>query len=135
MREIFYKPVDFSALSDEDMLLIVGDHCSYYFDDLVFKNKDGSIGKYYSGPHIGMYTDTYLIEGEDNTDIDIRWYVLNGGLEFYSLNIEGRGLWIENRGDGPLVIKDGRLALDLQPNERTKIREKSREDISFRTLS
>ena len=77
------------------MLLVVADYCEYYFEKLIYQNPDGSEGDFSGYPHIGTYTDTYLIEGshdyykEHSQNIDIRYYVNNGGFEFYSLGTGG----------------------------------------------
>lgn len=132
VRKKFFKPVDTSQLGDNDMLLLVGNHCEYYFDSLIYKNKDGSEGKYSARPHAGTFKDTFLIFGERKTEedfasgsnyIDIRWYVGNWGFEFYSLATGGRKLWIENRGDISLRISGCGPAFELQSGERILIKE------------
>lgn len=132
VRKNFYKPADISALGGDDMLLVVGNHCEYYFDSLLYKNKDGSEGKYSAYPHIGMVTDTFLIFGErksngnffvEDQNIDIRWYVGNRGFEFYSLDTGGRKLWIENRGDISLEIFGSGSPFTLQSGERLLIKD------------
>ena len=120
----YYKPVNTEGLSKNDMLLVVADHCDYYFEKLIYQNPDGSEGEYSGYPHIGMITDTYLIEGkrdfsEDNSQaIDIRYYVNIGGFEFYSLSTGGRNLWIENRGDSTLDIYGCGTVIKLTPGRR-----------------
>ena len=120
----YYKPVNTEGLSKNDMLLVVADHCDYYFGKLIYQNPDGSEGEYSGYPHIGMITDTYLIEGkrdfsEDNLQaIDIRYYVNIGGFEFYSLSTGGRNLWIENRGDSTLDIYGCGTVIKLTPGRR-----------------
>ncbi len=132
VRKNFYKPVDSSSLGDNDMLLVVGNHCEYYFDSLLYKNKDGSEGKFSAYPHIGMVTDTFLIFGERKTKgnffvedqhIDIRWYVGCRGFRFYSLFTDGRKLWIENRGDISLEISGCGSPFTLQSGERLLIKD------------
>ena len=119
----YYKPVDMEGLSKDDMILVVADYNDYYFEKLIYQNPDGSEGKYSGYPHIGMITDTYLIDGNYELDkydsskenIDIRYYVGCGGFEFYSLDIAGKNLWIENRGDSSLDISGGGLVIKLEP--------------------
>ena len=120
----YYKPVNTEGLSKNDMLLVVADHCDYYFEKLIYQNPDGSEGEYSGYPHIGMITDTYLIEGkrdfsEDNSQaIDIRYYVNIVGFEFYSLSTGGRNLWIENHGDSTLDIYGCGTVIKLTPGRR-----------------
>ena len=120
----YYKPIDTERLSKNDMLLVVADYNDYYFEKLIYQNLDGSEGDYSGYPHIGMFTDTYLIEGshdfcEDRSqNIDIRYYINNGGFEFYSLNTGGRNLWIENRGDSTLEIYGCGSEIKLTPGRR-----------------
>ncbi len=59
----YYKPVNTEEFSKNDMLLVVADYCEYYFEKLIYQNPDGSEGDFSGYPHIGTYTDTYLIEG------------------------------------------------------------------------
>ena len=122
----YYKPVNTEELSKNDMLLVVADYCDYYFEKLIYQNPDGSEGGYTGYPHIGTYTDTFLINGDkelyelDNEDdyIDIRYYVDNGGFEFYSLSTGGRNLWLENRGDSTLHISGCGSEIKLEPGKR-----------------
>ena len=122
----YYKPVNTEELSKNDILLVVADYCDYYFEKLIYQNPDGSEGGYTGYPHIGTYTDTFLINGDkelyelENQDdyIDIRYYVDNGGFEFYSLSTGGRNLWIENRGDSTLDIYGCGSVIKLTPGRR-----------------
>ena len=120
----YYKSIDTQGLSKNDMLLVVADYCEYYFEKLIYQNPDGSEGDFSGYPHIGTYTDTYLIEGshdyykEHSQNIDIRYYVNNGGFEFYSLGTGGRNLWIENRGDSTLDIYGCGSPIELKPGKR-----------------
>lgn len=120
----YYKSIDTQGLSKNDMLLVVSDYCEYYFEKLIYQNPDGSEGDFSGYPHIGTYTDTYLIEGshdnykERSQNIDIRYYVNNGGFEFYSLGTGGRNLWIENRGDSTLDIYGCGSPIELKPGKR-----------------
>lgn len=121
----YYKPVDTKNLSEDDMLLVVSDYCDYYFERLIYQNDDGSEGEYYGSPHIGMFTDTYLISNPhyeyDDTEehLDIRYYVFNSAFEFYSLKIgDKKNLWIENRGERKLQISGCGSIIDLKPGER-----------------
>ena len=73
-----------------------------------------------------MFTDTFLINGdresyeydEESEYIDIRYYVSEGGFEFYSLSTGGRNLWIENRGDSTLNIYGCGTVIKLTPGKR-----------------
>ena len=104
----------------------VADYNDYYFESLIYQNPDGSKGKYSGYPHIGMFTDTFLINGDreyyeyDNESeyIDIRYYVDEGSFEFYSLSTGGRNLWIENRGDSTLDIYGCGSKINLEPGKR-----------------
>lgn len=118
----FYKPIDTQTLSKDDMLLVLSDLCEYYFQTLIYQNEDGSKGTFSGFPHIGMLTDTYLIDdGEHRQTIDIRWYVNNSGIEFYSLDIGRRNLFVENRGNAPLTIVDAFSTIEILPGERKLI--------------
>ena len=120
----YYKSIDTQGLSKNDMLLVVADYCEYYFEKLIYQNPDGSEGEYSNCPHIGMITDTYLILGtqdlcEDRSKhIDIRYYVMGCGFEFYSLDTGGRNLWIENRGDSALDIYGCGSPIELKPGKK-----------------
>ena len=122
----YYKPVNTEGLSKNDMVLVVADYNDYYFESLIYLNPDGSKGKYSGYPHIGMFTDTFLINGdrehyeynEDSEYIDIRYYVDEGSFEFYSLDTGGRNLWIENRGDSTLDIYGCGSKINLEPGKR-----------------
>ena len=121
----YYKPIDTEKFSKDDILLVVSSYCDYYFERLIYQNEDGSEGEYSGYPHIGTYTDTYLIskphyEYDDSEEhIDIRYYVFNSAFEFYSLDIGGkRKFWIENRGDTSLHITGCGVDIDLQPGHR-----------------
>ena len=134
IRKEYYKPVDRTALGKNDMLLVVADYNEYFFESLIFKNKDGTEGEYCGYPHIGMFTDTYLISSDrefseckdEEEYIDIRYYVRNCGFEFYSLSTGKRSLWIENRGDSTLTIYENESGLiSLQSGERILYREQA----------
>ena len=104
------------------MLLVLSDLCEFYFETLIYQNKDGSKGNFSGYPHIGMYTDTYLIDdGEHRQTIDIRWYVNNGGIEFYSLDIGKRNLFVENRGNSSLSVINAYSTTEIIPGERKLI--------------
>ena len=126
IKTVYYKPVNTEGLSKNDMVLVVADYCDYYFEKLIYQNPDGSEGGYTGYPHIGTYTDTFLINGDkelyelDNEDdyIDIRYYVDNGGFEFYSLSTGGRNLWLENCGDSTLHISGCCSEIKLEPGKR-----------------
>lgn len=118
----FYKPIDTQTLSKNDMLLVLSDLCEFYFETLIYQNEDGNKGTFSGFPHIGMLTDTYLIDdGEHRQNIDIRWYVNNGGIEFYSLDIGRRNLLIENRGNTALTVVNARSATEIIPGKRKLI--------------
>lgn len=120
----YYKPINTEGLSVHDMILVVADYNNYYFEKLIYQNPDGSEGDYSGYPHVGMYTDTYLIDGNrhfgdgSSQNIDIRYYVNRGGFEFYSLDTGGRNLWIENRGDSTLHIWGCGSRMALEPGKR-----------------
>ncbi len=85
----FYKPIDTQTLSKNDMLLVLSDLCELYFETLIYQNEDGNKGTFSGFPHIGMLTDTYLIDdGEHRQTIDIRWYVNNRESNFIPLILE-----------------------------------------------
>ena len=126
IKTVYYKPVNTEGLSKNDMVLVVADYNDYYFESLIYQNPDGSKGKYSGYPHIGMFTDTFLINGdrepyeydEESEYIDIRYYVDEGSFEFYSLDTGGRNLWIENRGDSTLDIYGCGSEIKLEPGKR-----------------
>ena len=131
IKEKYWHPVDRSSLGKDDILLVVSDYSDYYFESLLYQNKDGSEGDYTGSPHIGMVVDTFLIRGKYGPDgslyapspeerIDIRYYVGGSGFTFYSLYTGGRKLWIENRGDTPLRIFGCGQRFQLKPGERVK---------------
>ena len=130
IKAVYYKPINTEGLSVHDMILVVADYNNYYFEKLVYQNPDGSEGDYSGYPHIGMYTDTYLIDANRHfgdgcsEDIDIRYYVNRGGFEFYSLDTGGRNLWIENRGDSALDIYGCGSKINLEPGRRVLILKK-----------
>lgn len=104
------------------MLLVLSDLCEFYFETLIYQNEDGNKGTFSGFPHIGMLTDTYLIDdGEHRQNIDIRWYVNNGGIEFYSLDIGRRNLLIENRGNTALTVVNAHSATEIIPGKRKLI--------------
>ena len=108
------------------MILVVADYNDFYFEKLIYQNADGSEGDYSGYAHIGNYTDSYLIDGnkeyceyEDKSEyIDIRYYVMGRGFEFYSLDTGGKNLWIENRGDSVLDIYGCGSPIELKPGKR-----------------
>lgn len=122
----YFKPLDTEGLSKNDMILVVADYCDFYFEKLIYQNADGSEGDYSGYAHIGNYTDSYLIDGnkeyceyEDKSEyIDIRYYVMDRGFEFYSLDTGGKNLWIENRGDSVLDIYGCGSPIELKPGKR-----------------
>lgn len=130
IKEKYWHPVDRSSLGKDDMLLVVADYGDYFFESLLYQNKDGSEGSYDGYPHIGMFTDTFLISGGNspdgsiydpsNEDIDIRYYVGPFGFTFYSLDTGGRNLWIENRGDSTLEIYGCGKCIRLESGKRIK---------------
>ena len=130
IKEKYWHPVDRSSLGKDDMLLVVSDYSDYYFESLLYRNKDGSEGDYTGSPHIGMVIDTFLIWGKNSPDgsfydpsyecIDIRYYVGPFGFTFYSLDTGGRNLWIENRGDSTLEIYGCGKCIRLESGERVK---------------
>lgn len=130
IKSAYYVPVDKSNLGKNDMILVLADYQEFYFDSLIYRNEDGSEGKYSGYPHIGMFTDTYLISGDneyyDNNRkeayIDIRYYVSNQGIEFYSTFTGGKNLWIENRGETPIEIGSFGQCV-LQPGQRILYKE------------
>lgn len=130
IKSKYYVPVDKSSLGKNDMVLVLADYQEFYFDRLIYQNKDGSEGKYLGYPHIGMITDTYLINGDneyypnDHPEdyIDIRYYVNDGAIEFYSTSTGGKNLWIENRGENPLAIGTC-VQCVLQPGQRILYKE------------
>lgn len=119
IREKYFIPTDKTSLENDDMLLVVADYTDYFFKDLIYFDKNGAEGDFSSNVHLGMMVDTYLIHSK-NLEIDIRWYVRNSGLEFYSLETGNRNLWIENAGDYSLTIKIGNRISELKPKERQK---------------
>lgn len=129
IKNEFYKSVDKTNLTKNDILLLVSDYCPYFFEKLIYKNKDGSDGDFSAYPHIGMYTDTLLISGdkefyESENDIDIRYYVYDSGFEFYSLDTDKRSLWIENCGDDSIYIFERmQRHIELGPGERILYKE------------
>ncbi len=125
IKEEYYRPVDTETLSKDDMLLVVSNYCDFYFERLIYQNEDGSDGEYCGYPHIGNYTDSYLISRDDyetyDSDnlIDIRYYVLTCAFEFYSLAIGNKKkFWIENRGDISLHITGCGCDIDLEAGQR-----------------
>jgi hypothetical protein len=126
IKAAYFKPVNTEELAKNDMVLVVADYNDYYFESLIYLNPDGSKGKYSGYPHIGMFTDTFLINGdrepyeydEESEYIDIRYYVDEGSFEFYSLDTGGRNLWIENRGDSTLNIYGCGSKINLEPGKR-----------------
>lgn len=129
IKEKYWHPVDRSSLGKDDMLLVVADYGDYFFESLLYWNKDGSEGSYDGYPHLGMFVDTFLIRrkygdpqygSSPDERIDIRYYVGGSGFTFYSLYTGGRKLWIENRGDTPLRIFGCGQRFQLKPGERVK---------------
>lgn len=130
IKEKYWHPVDRSSLGKDDMLLVVSDYSDYYFESLLYQNKDGSEGDYTGSPHIGMVVDTFLIWGKNSPNgsfydpsyenIDIRYYVGPFGFTFYSLDTGGRNLWIENRGDSTLEIYGCSGCIRLESGVRVK---------------
>lgn len=122
----YYQPVDTEELSENDMLLVVADYNEFFFESLIYQNLDGSKDDFSGYPHIGMFTDSYLIEGSQKyyadkskfIHIDIRYFVYDCGFEFYSLDTGGKNLWIENRGDSALHISGCGSSIDLKAGER-----------------
>ncbi|MCR5620565.1 MAG: hypothetical protein K6G18_01795 [Treponema sp.] len=132
IKEKYWHPVDRSSLGKDDMLLVVSDYSDFYFESLLYWNKDGSEGGYAGDPHLGMVVDTFLIRGRygpkaslcppsPEEHIDIRYYVGGSGFRFYSLETGGRNLWIENRGDNPLWIFGGGKSIRLESGKRIKL--------------
>lgn len=108
------------------MLLVVADYNDYFFESLIYQNEDGTEGEYQGFPHVGMFTDSYLIDGNPDLhtydsskeNIDIRYYIRDCGFEFYSLDTAGKNLWIENRGDSTLHIDGCGAPIELKAGER-----------------
>lgn len=130
IKKLYYKPVDKNNLKPDDILLVVADYMDFFFEKLIYQNKDGTQGKYCGCPHIGTYTDTYLISsnseagGSDDEEIDIRYYIMNQAFEFYSLHTGNRSLWIENRGENVLSIyNNGSKIIELNSGERILYKE------------
>lgn len=122
IKKEYYKPIDINTLSKNDMLLVLSDLCDYFFEDLVYFNSEGNKGSFSASPHIGMFTDSLKIyKSDEKIAIDIRWYVQADGIEFYSLDIENRNLFIENAGDKPLTVKNDYLEIIIKPKERKRV--------------
>lgn len=131
IKKKYWHPVDRSSLGKDDMLLVVSDYSDYFFESLLYWNKDGSEGGYAGDPHLGMVVDTFLIRGRygpkaslcapsPEEHIDIRYYVGGSGFRFYSLETGGRNLWIENRGDSTLEIYGCGKCIRLESGVRVK---------------
>ena len=119
IKNEYYKPVDINTLSKNDMLLVLSNLCNYYFEDLVYFDSDRNRGDFSAFPHIGMITDSFIIyKSDEDFSIDVRWYVQSDGIEFYSLDIENRNLFIENRGDKPLSVRNDYSEIIIKLKER-----------------
>lgn len=126
IKSEYYKPISTEKLTKNDMVLVVADYNDFYFEKLIYQNSDGSEGEFSGYPHIGNYSDSYLIDGNKeyyeyegkSACIDIRYYVMGSGFEFYSLATGGRNLWIENRGDNTLKICGCGSEINLKPGKR-----------------
>lgn len=115
----YYKPINTNKLAQNDMLLVLSDLCEYNFETLIYFKPDGTQGKVTSYPHIGMFSDSFIIEDVNlDSKLDIRWYVNYGGIEFYSLKIGKRNLIVENRGDSTISITNGYSITNVAPGVR-----------------
>lgn len=121
----YYKPVSIKELSIDDMILVLSDAADCYFEKLIYKNSDGSEGDYRGYANDGLYSTSYLIDGNiepyefgnSKHCIDIRYYVEDHYLEFYSFMTGEKKLWLENRGKTSLRIGNFGEPFELQPGE------------------
>ncbi len=122
IKKEYYKPIDINALSKNAMLLVLSDLCDYFFENLVYFDSEGNQGNFSTFPHIGMFADSFIIyKFEEKIAIDIRWYVQADGIEFYSLDIGNKNLFIENRGDKLLTVRNDYSEIIIKPKERKSI--------------
>ncbi len=122
IKKEYYKPIDINTLSKNAMLLVLSDLCDYFFENLVYFDSEGNQGNFSTFPHIGMFADSFIIyKFEEKIAIDIRWYVQADGIEFYSLDIGNKNLFIENRGDKLLTVRNDYSEIIIKPKERKSI--------------
>lgn len=118
----YFKPIDTSGLAKDDMLLVLSDLQEFYFETIFFYDSNGARRDYISYPHLGMYSDTYLVEDRlTHKEVDIRWYVKQGLIEFYSYQNGGRNMYVENRGDFDLDLFVKGVRISMAPGERKKL--------------
>ena len=104
------------------MLLVLSDLQEFYFETIFFYDSNGARRDFISYPHLGMYSDTYLVEDRlTHKEVDIRWYVKQGLIEFYSHQNGGRNMYVENRGDFDLDLFIKGTRVSLAPGERKKL--------------
>jgi hypothetical protein len=112
IKKEYEHPVITAGLTKKDMLLVLSHTDDHFFEKLWYRTKKGSEGSYRGTAHTGVYTDSYILRGDDKQEddshrIDIRYFIDKYTIEFYALHTGNRKLWIENHGSEWLYINNG----------------------------
>lgn len=113
-----------------DVLLVISNHNQYYFNSLYYKpNGTYEKVKYFSGPHIGMLQDSFLVRsGEGN--IDLRYFPHSQNIDFYTQDTDNKPFYIENIGDITLYCRTFSGLIKLNPGERKEVTKENVEKVS-----
>lgn len=113
-----------------EVLLVISNHDGYYFNSLYYKPKGAYTKvKYFAGPHIGTFQDSFLIRSGEG-DIDLRYFPHSQNIEFYTQDTDNMPFYIENIGDITLYCRTFSGVIKLDPGERKKVTKENAEKVS-----
>lgn len=119
IKERYGIPQTEPDIEQGKVLLVLSNYDEFYFHSLCVKNSIGDNEKYNSNTHLGMFQDSYLIYTNDHK-IDLRYFLSDRRIEFYSLETNDMPLYIENIGSCSLILQvQNRVSYyTLKPGER-----------------
>ena len=130
LKEKYRDKRPYPSIEPGKVLLTLANFCEYYFHSVYYVPEDSVENEPfdYSGwAHVGMLQDSYLINVE-GTEIDLRYFPHFRNIEFYSMDTEGRPLFLENIGDVTLYAKTYCGTIKLDPGDRKEVSRENAED-------
>ena len=129
IKEKYHGKMDYPSIEPGKVLLVLSNFCSYYFHSLYYVPKDSKDGKklaYSAYPHIGTFSDSYLIETEDYK-IDLRYFPHRQNIEFYMEETDDCPLFLENIGDVVIYALTDAGTIKLEPGDRKEVTKENAE--------
>lgn len=128
IKEKYKDTIEEPTIESGKVLLVLSNFNNYYFHSLYYVPEGETEPiKYSASPHIGMFQDSFLINGEGWKKIDLRYFPHYQNIEFYSQNSDGKPLFIENIGNITLYVKAFCGTIKLEPGDRKEVTKENTE--------